>query len=105
MVTWECDYPHADTTWPEAPEFLWPALKSLSADVIDKVTHQNAMRLYYFDPFATRTRAESTVGALRALATHVDTRPLENVGGATHGGGGPRVVSGEVRGGKGGVSE
>src|SRR3546814_703735 len=77
MVTWECDYPHADTTWPEAPEFLWPALKSLSADVIDKVTHQNAMRLYYFDPFATRTRAESKVGALRALATRSEEHTSE----------------------------
>src|SRR3546814_5878920 len=60
MVTLECDYPHADTTWPEAPEFLWPALKSLSADVIDKVTHQNAMRLYYF-------RSEEHTSELQSL--------------------------------------
>src|SRR5690606_3946016 len=85
MVCWECDYPHADTTWPEAPEFLWRSLTGLSDKIIDKVTHQNAMRLYNFDAFAHRTRAESTVAALRALAMHVDTRPSENVSGAKPG--------------------
>ena len=22
-ITWECDYPHSDSTWPSAPEILW----------------------------------------------------------------------------------
>lgn len=96
MICWECDYPHADTTWPEAPEFLWRSLTGVSDSIIDKVTHQNAMRLYHFDPFAHRTREQSTVGALRAQAGHVDTRPLENVNGAKPGDAGRRVTSGDV---------
>jgi hypothetical protein len=39
---------------------------------INKVTHENAMRIFRFDPFAHRPKEECTVGALRALATDVD---------------------------------
>ena len=33
------------------------------------MTHENAMRIYQFDPFAHRPKEQSTVGALRALVT------------------------------------
>jgi predicted TIM-barrel fold metal-dependent hydrolase len=95
MVTWECDYPHADTTWPESPEFLWRSVKDLPDATIDKITHLNAMREYKFDPFVTRSREECTVGALRAAATHVDTKPRA-MGGVTPGVPGQRVTSGDV---------
>ena len=95
MVTWECDYPHADTTWPEAPEFLWRAVKELPNATIDKITHRNAMREYKFDPFASKSRAECTVAALRALAKDVDTQPRA-MGGVTPGEAGHRVTSGDV---------
>ena len=72
MVTWECDYPHSDSAWPHAPEVFMKAAGHLSDDVINKVTHENAMRIFRFDPFAHRAREECTVGALRALATDVD---------------------------------
>jgi predicted TIM-barrel fold metal-dependent hydrolase len=84
MVTWECDYPHSDTTWPESPELLWKTLAAarLSDAQIDKLTHLNAMREYSFDPFAVHGGRENcTVAALRAKATHVDTRPVPNLGG------------------------
>ncbi len=35
---------------------------------LDKITHENAMRWYSFDPFTHRAKADSTVGALRAEA-------------------------------------
>jgi hypothetical protein len=35
-------------------------------DELDKMTYQNAMRWYSFDPFQHRSKASSTVGALRA---------------------------------------
>ncbi|MBI2706572.1 MAG: amidohydrolase [Actinobacteria bacterium] len=77
MVTWECDYPHSDSTWPESPELLWAALANaaLSEADINRVTHDNAMRLFSFDPFTVRPREECTVGALRkqAAAAGVDT--------------------------------
>ncbi|WP_075790722.1 amidohydrolase family protein [Massilia putida] len=80
-ITWECDYPHSDTVWPHCPEALWESIKHLPKESIDKITHLNAMREFNFDPFAIMPREESTVGALRAKATHVDTRPVANQGG------------------------
>ena len=57
-ITWECDYPHSDSTWPTAPERLWEALAGVSDDEIDKITHRNAMR--HFRTIRSRTaRARS----------------------------------------------
>lgn len=68
MVTWECDYPHSDTTWPKAPEILHEAVKGLTDEQITKISHANAMRLFSFDPFSIRPPERSTVGALRQEA-------------------------------------
>ncbi|MDO8365040.1 MAG: amidohydrolase family protein [Actinomycetota bacterium] len=74
-VAWECDYPHSDSTWPKSPELLMVELENagITDDVINKITWQNACRFYRFDPFQHTTREQATVGALRALATDVDT--------------------------------
>jgi len=71
-ITWECDYPHSDCTWPTSPERLMKSLDGVPDDDIDKMTHVNAMRDFHFDPFAYRPREQCTVGALRAEATDVD---------------------------------
>jgi predicted TIM-barrel fold metal-dependent hydrolase len=71
-ITWECDYPHSDSTWPAAPEQLWRTLAGVSDEEIDKITHRNAMRHFRYDPFAHRPRAQCSVAALRAEATGVD---------------------------------
>jgi hypothetical protein len=42
---------------------------------VDAITWENACRFYSFDPFEHRSRAECTVGALRANALDVDTTP------------------------------
>jgi predicted TIM-barrel fold metal-dependent hydrolase len=47
MVCWESDYPHSDTL--------------------------NAMRLFQFDPFSSRSREQCTAAALRAESPDVDT--------------------------------
>jgi predicted TIM-barrel fold metal-dependent hydrolase len=80
-VSYECDYPHSDTLWPEVPEFLWPTVKHLTDKQIDKVTHENAMRFFRFDAFKHHTKEELTVAALRAKATNVDLS-LKSFGGA-----------------------
>jgi len=72
-ITWECDYPHSDSTWPTSPERLMKSLDGVPDDDIDKMTHVNAIRDFHFDPFAHRPREQCTVGALRAEATDVDT--------------------------------
>jgi len=77
MVAYECDYPHSDSVWPKAPESLWNGVKLLSAQQIDKVTHENAMKFFRFDPFKHHKRQDITVGALRAqaAAAGVDITP------------------------------
>ncbi len=37
-------------------------------DEINKMTYQNAMRWYHWDPFSHITREQATVGALRKAA-------------------------------------
>ena len=73
-ICWEQDYPHSDSSWPNAPEEL--AAVAARFDVtdaeLDKITHENAMRWYHFDPFAHRAREQCTVGALRAEAAGHD---------------------------------
>ena len=71
-ITWECDYPHSDTTWPTAPEQLSRSLEGVPDDEVDSITWQNAAREFRFDPFAHRTREACTVSALRAESPDVD---------------------------------
>ena len=71
-ITWECDYPHSDTTWPRAPEVLWKSFEDVSDLDIDKITHGNALRDFQYDPFAHIPREQCTVAGLRAQATDID---------------------------------
>jgi predicted TIM-barrel fold metal-dependent hydrolase len=80
-LTWECDYPHSDSTWPNAPEELWKALDGVPDNEIDKITHLNAMRHFQYDPFAHRKREACTVGSLRAEAKDVDLSVRRGGGG------------------------
>jgi hypothetical protein len=56
--------------WPGAPEQLDEVLKENNVpDVeINKMTFENAMRWYHWDPFTHITREQATVGALRKAA-------------------------------------
>jgi len=72
MITWECDYPHSDSTWPLAPESLAGYLEGVPGDEVAKITHENALRVFSFDAFGHVRRQEATVGALRAQAADVD---------------------------------
>ncbi|OHV41622.1 MULTISPECIES: amidohydrolase family protein [Pseudofrankia] len=69
-IAWECDYPHSDSMWPGAPEELHATMETFGVPdhEINKMTHENAMRWYSFDPFAHIPREQATVGALRAHA-------------------------------------
>lgn len=98
IVAWECDYPHSDALWPESPEFAWAAMQNLSTATIDKITHLNVMREYSFDPFSILGREQCTVGALRARAAHVDTKPVAGMGGFRPAPAQHRVTSGDVLG-------
>jgi len=71
-ITWECDYPHSDTTWPRAPEILWESLGGVSEEDINKITHENAIRDFHYEPFAHRPKEKCTAAALRAESPDVD---------------------------------
>ena len=73
-IAWEADYPHSDSMWPSAPEELGVvfAQSGVPDGDIDKMTHENAMRWYSFDPFTHVTKEEATVGALRRRAAGHD---------------------------------
>ncbi|MDA8186151.1 MAG: amidohydrolase family protein [Actinomycetota bacterium] len=72
QVCWECDYPHSDSTWPNAPEAAMKYLAGLPDADVNRITHENAMRIFSYDPFASRARDRCTAGALRAEAGDVD---------------------------------
>jgi len=80
-ITWECDYPHSDSTWPKAPETLWASLAGVPEDEIHKMTWRNATRNFQYDPFRHIAKEKCTVGALRAQAKHVDLTPRVGGGG------------------------
>ena len=72
-VCWENDYPHSDSSWPDSPEHLETLFAGLDDATVNKITHENAMRNYQFDPFAHRPQERCTAGALRAEVGEVDT--------------------------------
>jgi len=72
-LCWESDYPHSDSTWPNAPESVETLFAGVDDGLVNKITHENAMAHYKFDPFSVRPREQCTVAALRAEAGDVDT--------------------------------
>ena len=75
IIAWECDYPHSDCIWPNAPESIHGELTAAGcsdADM-DKIIWQNSCRFFDWDPFRNVDRADATVAALRAKALDVDT--------------------------------
>jgi predicted TIM-barrel fold metal-dependent hydrolase len=71
-IAWECDYPHSDSSWPEAPEDLAAVASDVPPDELAKITYENACRWYSFDPFSYRSRESCTVRALRQEAAGHD---------------------------------
>jgi predicted TIM-barrel fold metal-dependent hydrolase len=73
-ICWEADYPHSDSMWPGAADELGEVMERFEVpdSDIDKMTHENAMRWYSFDPFTHVPREQATVGALRKQAAGHD---------------------------------
>jgi predicted TIM-barrel fold metal-dependent hydrolase len=69
-ICWEADYPHSDSMWPNAPEQLHEVLTAhhVPDAEINKMTFENAMSWYHWDPFTHITREQATVAALRKAA-------------------------------------
>ena len=75
IIAWECDYPHSDSIFPNAPEYVLNEMEQagVSDAEIDKITWQNSSRYFGWDPFAHIAKSDANVGALRALSPDVDT--------------------------------
>ena len=86
-ICWELDYPHSDSTWPSPGEELLAVCDGVSDDDLDKMTYQNAMRWYSFDPFAHRPKERCTVAALRAESPGHDVSERSVDSRHAHGGG------------------
>jgi predicted TIM-barrel fold metal-dependent hydrolase len=73
-IAWECDYPHSDGLWPDAPKVVFDELQhaGCSDAEIHKITWQNTCRFFDYEPFDHTAQSDSTVGALRALSPDVD---------------------------------
>ncbi len=71
-ITWECDYPHSDTTWPRAPEILAESFAGVPDAEVNKITHENALRHFRLDAFKHRPKEKCRAGALRAESPDVD---------------------------------
>jgi hypothetical protein len=73
-IAWECDYPHSDCFWPDAPEQVLAELTAAGADDsdINKITWENSCRFFSWDPFARTPKDQANVGALRAKGADVD---------------------------------
>ncbi|ONH24644.1 amidohydrolase family protein [Pseudofrankia asymbiotica] len=78
-IAWECDYPHSDSSWPWPGEELLKSAAGVPDEDINKMSYENACRWYSFDPFAHRSKEQSTVGALRAevAGRDVETRSFD----------------------------
>jgi predicted TIM-barrel fold metal-dependent hydrolase len=75
IIAWECDYPHSDSIWPNAPEFVLNEMNGagVNDEEINKITWENSCRFFGYDPFQHISKSDATVGALRALSPDVDT--------------------------------
>jgi hypothetical protein len=50
QITFESDYPHQDSNWPDTHEYLTKVLAGLSDDEIYKIVRGNAIRMLDLEP-------------------------------------------------------
>jgi predicted TIM-barrel fold metal-dependent hydrolase len=75
IIAWECDYPHSDSIFPDAAEFVLDEMNAAQVpdDEINKITWENSCRYFGWDPFKHISKADANVGALRQRSPDVDT--------------------------------
>ncbi|MEU2004021.1 amidohydrolase family protein [Rhodococcus sp. NPDC019627] len=52
-ITWECDYPHSDSNWPNSRQYTTKLLQDVPDDEAHKIVELNARKLYNFPRAAT----------------------------------------------------
>ena len=71
-ICWEMDYPHSDSSWPDAPEQLAAQLEGCTEAEVEAITWQNAARIYEYDAVERLGREKCTVRALRENIVGLD---------------------------------
>ncbi|HEY3669609.1 MAG TPA: amidohydrolase family protein [Acidimicrobiia bacterium] len=71
-ICWEMDYPHSDSSWPDAAEQLAAQLEGCSQADVDAICWQNAARRFHYDAVDRLGRDACTVGALRERVSDRD---------------------------------
>lgn len=71
-ICWEMDYPHSDSSWPDAPEQLAAQLEGCTPEEVDAITWQNAARTFRYDAVDRLGRDRCTVRALRDNIADLD---------------------------------
>ena len=80
-ICWELDYPHSDSSWPDAPEQLLKDLDGCTDEEIEAITWRNASDMFHLDTVERLGRENCTVAALRARITDPDfSAPKVDVG-------------------------
>ncbi|MGO8872802.1 MAG: amidohydrolase family protein, partial [Acidimicrobiales bacterium] len=71
-ICWELDYPHSDSSWPDAPEQLAEELAGCSDDEVEMITWRNAANTFRLDTVERLGRDACMVKALRSRITNTD---------------------------------
>jgi predicted TIM-barrel fold metal-dependent hydrolase len=53
QITFECDFPHQDSTWPDTHTYIERVLKDVGDDDVYKIVRGNAMRMLGLDELPT----------------------------------------------------
>ena len=60
-ITYETDYPHSDSTWPESRQVAERQMAHLDADSVRKIVRGNAIKLFGLDHLAAEPRPQKTL--------------------------------------------
>ena len=71
-ICWEMDYPHSDSSWPDAAEQLAAQLEGCNQSEVDAICWQNAATRFHYDGVERLGRDACTVGALRERVSERD---------------------------------
>ena len=71
-ICWEMDYPHSDSSWPDAPEQLAVELVGCTPAEVEAISWGNAARAFGYKGVERLGRANCTVAALRAKTVGLD---------------------------------
>ena len=84
LIAFEVDYPHSDSVWPDAPEFLLAQLEGagMSDEDIAKVTWRNVARFCQLRPVRRDPQGAGDRRRAAARATDVDTSTSRGASGA-----------------------